>query len=174
MTLLGRLFGNPDAQEPGSRALYARLVALARAPHWYVEGGVPDTIDGRFDMVALVLCVVLLRFERAGEAGRLPAVQLAERFVDDMDPQLRQMGIGDLVVGKHVGRMMGALGGRLAAYRAALYDGAPLEPALVRNLWRGDVPDTAALGHVAAAVRALDDAVRATAFDRLRAGELAA
>ena len=174
MTLLGRLFGNPDPAKARVRALYEEVVELARAPHWYVAGAVPDTIDGRFDMVALVLCIVLLRLEHEGDAGRAPAVHLAELFVDDMDPQLRQMGIGDLVVGKHVGRMMGALGGRLAAYRAAFYDGAPLEPALVRNLWRGAAPDTSALVHVAAAVRRLDAAVRAAPLDHLLAGEIAA
>ena len=78
----------------------------------------PDTLDGRFDMIAAILALVLLRLEAEGEAGRGPSVLLTEIFIDDMDGTLRQIGIGDYVVGKHVGRMMGALGGRLAAFRA--------------------------------------------------------
>ena len=79
----------------------------------------PDTIDGRFDMIAAILALVLLRLEAEGEAGRDPSVLLTEIFIDDMDGTLRQIGIGDYVVGKHVGRMMSALGGRLAAFRDA-------------------------------------------------------
>lgn len=159
-----------DEQAAEAQALYAAIVARARAPHWYVEGEVPDTIDGRFDAIAAVLSMVMLRLETE-PAGAAPAVHLAERFVDDMDPQLRQIGIGDLIVGKQVGRMMAALGGRLGAYRDGLADGT-LEDALVRNLYRGEAPAPAALAHVAAELRALHAAAAATPVERLVAGEL--
>ena len=97
--------------------LYAAIIAEARLPHWYVEGGVADSIDGRFDMVNAVLALVLIRLEALGDEARVPSTLLAETFVNDMDGQLRELGIGDVVVGKHIGRMMGALGGRLGAYR---------------------------------------------------------
>src|SRR3546814_2060072 len=63
-----------------------------------------------------------------------------------MDGQLREIGIGDIIVGKHIGRMMSMLGGRLGAYRAGLAEG-DLAPALVRNLYRGTAPAPAALAH---------------------------
>ena len=85
---------------------------------------VPDTVDGRFDMIAAVLCTVLLRLEREPE-GLATTAPLTERFVDDMDGQLRQIGIGDIVVGKHIGKMMSMLGGRLGAYRDGLARGRP-------------------------------------------------
>ena len=109
-----RLFGRGerDALAP----LYKAVVAEARRPDWYRQGRVPDTLDGRFDMVAAVLSLVLLRLEEEGDAGRAPSAHLTELFVEDMDGQLRERGIGDIVVGKHVGRMMGALGGRLGAF----------------------------------------------------------
>src|SRR3546814_14845384 len=66
------------------------------------------------------------------------SVWLTELFVDDMDGQLRQIGIGDMIVGKHIGRMMSALGGRLSAYRSGLGAGESLEDALVRNLYRSE------------------------------------
>lgn len=155
--------------------LYDAVVARARAPHWYMEGQVPDTVDGRFDAVAAVLAAVMLRMETE-PAGAEPAARLAERFVEDMDAQLRQIGIGDITVGKHVGRMMAALGGRLGAYREGLAPGAPprvLEDALVRNLYRGDAPDPAALAHAAGELRRLRAGLDALPLPRILAGELA-
>lgn len=123
--------------------LYNAVVGEARRPDWYLAGGVPDTLDGRFDMVAAVLSLVLLRLEDAGEAGRAPSAYLTEIFVNDMDGQLRERGIGDVVVGKHIGRMMGALGGRLGALRDA-FAGGGLDSAIDRNIYRGAAPDNAA------------------------------
>lgn len=142
----------PDPREV-RRPLWQAVVAAARAPHWYREGGVPDTLDGRFDMVCLVLSLVLHRID--DDPGQAAAgVQLTELFVADMDGQIRQIGFGDMVVGKQIGRMVGALGGRLGAYRAA--DGSvELRKALVRNLWRGQAPGEAGLAHVLAEVAAL-------------------
>ncbi len=112
----------------------------ARAEHWYLDGAVPDTVDGRFDMIAAVLSVVLIRLEAEPE-GVEPAARLTERFVTDMDGQLRELGIGDIVVGKHIGKMMAMLGGRLTAYREGLAgDRAVMDAALVRNLYRGAAP----------------------------------
>jgi cytochrome b pre-mRNA-processing protein 3 len=159
MFSLRKLFrSEPDPRE-ARRPLWQAVIAAARAPHWYAEGGVPDTLDGRFDMVSLVMALVLHRIDDDPEQA-LAAVQLTELFVSDMDGQMRQIGFGDMVVGKQVGRMMGALGGRLGAYRAP--DGSDeLKAALVRNLWRGKVPDAAGLGHVMAEVAALRAALAA-------------
>ena len=142
----------PDPRE-ARRPLWNAVVASARAPHWYLAGQVPDTLDGRFDMVSLVLTLVLHRIDDDPDQA-LAGVELTELFVADMDGQMRQIGFGDMVVGKQVGRMVGALGGRLGAYRAP--DGsAALEEALVRNLWRGKAPLAEGLAHVMAAVAAL-------------------
>ena len=141
MGVWDRLFGRKgrDALAP----LYNAVVAEARRPDWYLAGQVPDTIDGRFDMVAAVLSLILLRLEDEGEAGRAPSAFLAEIFIDDMDGQLRERGIGDIIVGKHIGRMMGALGGRLGALREA-FAGGDLDGAIDRNIYRGAGPGDAA------------------------------
>ena len=168
MTLLQRLFGRPDRGT--APALYESVVACARQPHWYVEGAVPDSVDGRFDMIAAVLAFVLLRLE--GEPmGAGPSAALAECFVDDMDGQLREIGIGDIVVGKHIGRMMAMLGGRLGAYREGLAQ-SDLKPALVRNLYRGNAPADQALAHVEARLLALRDSLAAMPAEALIAGVL--
>ncbi|MEO5938854.1 MAG: ubiquinol-cytochrome C chaperone family protein [Sphingomonas sp.] len=163
-------FDRFKAKRGESAALYAAVVARARAPHWYIEGAVRDTIDGRFDMIAAVLAIVMLRLE-GDPAGVPAATHLAEAFVDDVDPQLREIGIGDLLVGKHVGRMMGMLGGRLGAYRDGLAAG-DLRPALARNLYRGEAPADAALGHVERELLALREGVAGIGINRLIAGEL--
>lgn len=158
---------------PGD-ALYRRIVELARVPEHYLAGAVPDTLDGRFDMVALVLSLVMMRLEAAGEM-QLTA-DLTERFITDMDGSLRQIGISDQVVGKHIGNMVSALGGRLGAYRAALAVDAPadaLSEALARNLYRGAPVADSALAWQAASVRALDARIAQVALDSLKAGEIA-
>lgn len=132
---LRRLLGR-DPARAALAPLYRAVVATARRPIWYRSGGVPDTIDGRFDMVAAILTLVLLRLEREGDPGREPAARLTELFIEDMDGQLRQQGIGDIVVGKHMGRLMGALGGRLGAFREGLAPGGDLDGAVARNLLR--------------------------------------
>jgi len=160
MFSLRKLFkSDPDPRE-ARRPLWNAVVAAARAPHWYAQGGVPDTLDGRFDMISLVMALVLHRIDDEPAHG-LAGVQLTELFVNDMDGQMRQIGFGDMVVGKQVGRMMSALGGRLGAYRAA--DGSDeLRGALVRNLWRGQEPAEAGLTHVMAEVAVLRAALAAT------------
>jgi cytochrome b pre-mRNA-processing protein 3 len=169
MSLLSSLLRRRDPRER-LRPLYEAVVARGRAPHWYLDGAVPDTIDGRFDMIAAILAVVLLRLER-DEAAQ-DSVWLTETFIADMDGQLRQIGIGDLVVGKQLGKMMGALGGRLGAYRAAFAREADLREALVRNLYRGAPPAPEAVDHVATRLADFARTVDATARDRLLGGWL--
>jgi len=167
MAVLERWFG--QGREAPMTQLYTAVVAEARRPEWYRAGGVPDTIDGRFDMISLVLAIVLLRMEGDGQAAALPSAQLAERFIEDMDGQLRETGFGDLGVGKQVGKAMGALGGRIGAYRDAITD-----EALIRNLWRGQAPTPAALAATRTMIEALQARVAAQSFDRLLVGELGA
>ena len=90
-----------------------------------------------------------------------------------MDAQVRQIGFGDMVVGKHVGRMMGMLGGRLGAYREGLSaDDAALDAALVRNLYRGEAPDAAALADVRDGLKALHAALADVPRAELEEGKL--
>lgn len=164
----------PQAPPPGD-ALYRAIVAVARQEGWYLHGTVPDSVDGRFDMVALVFALVMLRLERA-EEHQLSS-DLTERFIDDMDGSLRQMAIGDQVVGKHIGRMVSALGGRLGAYRDALAagaDAAALPEALSRNVYRGSEVAGSALFWQEAAVRAQHASIMAQPLSRLLNGEISA
>lgn len=155
--------------------LYAAVVAEARRPAYYVEGAVPDSLDGRFDMVVLVLSLLLLRLEDVSAGnGRHPAAQLsadlADRFLTDMEGNLRQDGVGDQVIPKHMGHMMAALGGRLGAYRGARGDAAAMAEALRRNLYRGEPVADAAVAFVAGEALRLARQLSATAYARLATG----
>ena len=150
---------------PEGSALYAAIVARARDPVWYRHGGVPDTVDGRFDMVVAILGLVLLRLE--GEGADVFSVALTERFIADMDGSLRQLGFGDPALGKQVGHMVAALGGRLGVYRDALAGANGLRDALARNLYRGAAVDAAALDWCAARLQAIADELAATPVDTL-------
>lgn len=171
MSLISRLFRPAPGRETLD-PLYRAIVATGRDPAWYREGGVPDTIDGRFDMIAALTALVLLRLERE-EAGTRPSVLLAELFIADMDSSLREIGIGDYVVGKHVGRMMGALGGRLTALREA-ESRAALAAAVERNIFRGEAPSAEALAFVSARLDAFRARLAETKLDALLGGALPA
>jgi cytochrome b pre-mRNA-processing protein 3 len=167
MSLFDRLLGR-GAREADMRPLWHRVVEVAREPQWYAKGGIADTVPGRFDCIVLVVSAVLIRLER-DPALRHPAARLTELFVSDMDGQLRQSGIGDLVVGKHIGKLMGALGGRLDVYRAALAetDDAALVEAIGRNVTLIEGADPAA---IAAEMRVLVATLDASSDADLVAG----
>lgn len=170
MSLLSRIFGKPVDDRAHVRVLWHRMVELAREPEWYAEHGVADTVPGRFDAVTLVMVLVLLRMERE-EALIEPSVRLTELFVDDMDGQLRQSGVGDLVVGKHIGKLMGVLGGRLGALREALPGGEEAMAEFVaRNVTLLEGADPFGMAkETLALARHLDT----LSGDRLLAGEIA-
>ena len=145
VSLLARLFSSqPDPRE-SLRPLWHRVVELSRDPALYRDDGVADTVAGRFDMIAAVLALVMLRLERDGLAQ--DNVWLTELFVEGMDAQLRETGVGDLVVGKHIGKLVAGLGGRLGALREALAsaDESVLAAALERNVTMADAHGTEAL-----------------------------
>ena len=146
MSFFSKIFSR-DKANAGMRPLYQAIVREGRQISWYEEGQVPDSLDGRFDMIAAIFSLVMIRLEKEPERDQHVA-WLTEIFISDMEGQLRQIGIGDMVVSKHVGRMMGALGGRVGAYRDALENGKNLQDAILRNIFRGEKPDDAALAYV--------------------------
>lgn len=171
MKLLSRIFGRTSDPREELRPLWHRVVEIAREPQWYAQGGIADSVPGRFDAITLVLALVLLRMEREEEL-KVPAVLLTELFVEDMDDQLREAGVGDPVVGKHVGRLVSSLGGRLGALRKALDqpDDAALADAVERNATFGENGDPAA---VAGDLRVLAQQLEGLPSAQLLTGEIA-
>lgn len=120
-------------------ALYGAVVAQARLPAHYGAGGVADTVDGRFDLIVLHLWLLSRRLRGEGEAGAALAQALLDTTFDDMDRNLREMGVGDLGVGRKVKVMARAWHGRSAAYERAIGedDAQALVLVLGRNLLDG-------------------------------------
>jgi cytochrome b pre-mRNA-processing protein 3 len=108
---------------------------------------VPDTLDGRFDLVALHTFLVIHRLRDAADPGPTLAQAVFDAMFSDMDHNLREIGVGDLSVGKRMRAMWEAFHGRSRVYAAAIgaADRAALEAALARNVWRGAAPDGAAV-----------------------------
>lgn len=128
------LVGRSRAERRGYE-LYGEAVRAARSPLYYAELGVPDTLDGRFDMVGLH-AYLLIRHLTLRPDGQPTAQAIFDAMFNDMDVNLREMGVGDLSVGKKVRVMWEAFHGRAQAYSEALKDGrAALALALSRNLW---------------------------------------
>jgi cytochrome b pre-mRNA-processing protein 3 len=131
-------FRKPRAPSRGTiEAIYGMIVTQAREPLFYRDLGVPDTVNGRFDLLVLHLWMVLRRFKPA-EGGASLSQALFDRFCDDMDANLREMGVGDLIVPKRMQAFGEAFYGRVAAYDQALSQGEePLAQALCKNILDG-------------------------------------
>ncbi len=124
-------------------AIYGMIVTQAREPLFYRDLGVPDTVNGRFDLLVLHLWMVLRRMRPMQDAAGLSQA-LFDRFCDDMDGNLREMGVGDVTVPKRMRAFGEAFYGRVAAYDLALEAGRePLAEALCKNVLNGERIDAA-------------------------------
>ena len=149
-----------------SKPVYEAIVAAARQPKFYTSLGVADTIEGRFDLLILHVYLVVARLKT--QAPDL-CQKLINAFCEDMDGNLREMGVGDLGVGKKVRRMAEALTGRIYAYDNAK-DQTELEAALIRNVYHGvATPHVAAL---AAWVVQSRENLSAQTLEELNTGEV--
>lgn len=170
LRLFSRLFASHG---DNAYQVYGAVVAQARSPFFYAELAVPDTLDGRFDMILLHLAVVLQRLKE-GSGGQALAQDVVDVMFADLDRNLREMGVGDLSVAKKIKPMAAAFSGRTDAYGRALAEGArdDLAAAIARNVFPDseDVPGAARR----LADYAFDTAARLARQDleKLRAGRL--
>jgi cytochrome b pre-mRNA-processing protein 3 len=164
-----------DPLQRAARRAYDRVVAQARRPGFFTDGGVPDTVDGRFELICLHAFLYLRRLKREYPQAK----PLGQRFFDamfvDFDRSLREMGVSDVSIGREIRHLAESFYGRIAAYEGALAaDDAALEAALARNLY-GTAPTTPAsrlaamAGYVRREAALLDRQDPAT----LQAGEVA-
>jgi len=173
-----RLFGfsklrRADRHERVGFELYGAAVAAARDPFFYADLGVPDTLDGRFDLISLHAFLVIHRLQDAPDPGPALAQAVFDAMFSDMDISLREMGVSDLSIGKRVRAMWEAFHGRSRSYAEALRsdDPAALEAALARNVWRGTAPADAAT-RLARLVRAQAEWLAAQSVSALAEGHV--
>jgi cytochrome b pre-mRNA-processing protein 3 len=164
------------SQNHSVSALYGAVVAQARLLAFYTDFDVPDTVEGRFDLLVLHLVLLLRRLgqhtEQESELRRSFGQDLFDAFCRDLDANLREMGVGDLAVPKRMQRFAEAFYGRQAAYGEALSSAEPqaIENALARNIFAADAGGNAVrlADYVRAAVRDLE----AQGDDALNRGEV--
>jgi len=171
---LSKFFRRNPMERPATD-LYAEIVRQSREPVFYEAAAVPDTVDGRFEMISLHAFLVMRHLKGGGEDAQKLSQSLFDEMFADMDQSLREIGIGDLSVGKHIKKMAKAFYGRVAAYEMAL-DGDGTESlveALVRNHYGTveGVPDEAAIA-LAQYVREADQRLTEDGVSMLMAGQV--
>ena len=170
--MLGFLFRGLTATPVAGAALFETLTGEARRPSWYVEGHVPDTLDGRFAVLATVIALALARLERDGQAGDRASVALTERFIEVMESEHRELGLGDPTLGKTVRKLVGMLARKTALWRAALAGEMEWLEAARQSLYKEGVA-AEALGHSGETLRHLSGKLAATPLADLEQGKLA-
>jgi cytochrome b pre-mRNA-processing protein 3 len=168
--MLSFLFPRLTLSTSRGGALFEALVGEARRPDWYVEGQVPDTIDGRFAVLATIVALATVRLERGGDVAKRASVALAERFVEAMDAEHRQLGIGDPELGRKVRKLVGALARRVELWRQSIEGGETWADAVVSSLFPGAPPPGEALNHSEAALRGFWVKLEAASDDALAEG----
>ena len=166
--MLSFLFQGLTGPTANGIALFDAISAVARQPHWYIEGEVPDTIDGRFAVLATVAALVAVRLEQLGQAGNSLSVALVERFIEVMESEHRELGLGDPSLGKTVRKLVGSLARRTDLWRSAIAGEGGWRDSANRSVYRNE-PDVAALDHVSEALKQFW-----LKLDRSDAGALAA
>jgi cytochrome b pre-mRNA-processing protein 3 len=154
--------------------LYGAIVAHTRLPIFYTALAVPDTIEGRFDLLVLHVHLVYRRLAETDREGRTLGQALFDCFLEDMDGNLREIGIGDLAVPKRMRSMGEAFYGRAAAYDAALAQPSDeeLTESLLRNVYAGERRSVLAARQLAHYVRRASAALKAQAPMLLLRGEV--
>ena len=172
MLFLKRLFNPPKFQAEG-RALFTQLGTQARLPGFYTDFGVPDTIDGRFEMLCLHAYAVFHRLKGQGNDTDALSQAVYDAMFEDLDAALRELGVADLGVGRRIKIMTEALNGRIQAYDQGLATGEEtLCDAIRRNVYGTVSVRDAQVSAMAAYLRAIRDALAATPIAELRAARI--
>ncbi|HLG87863.1 MAG TPA: ubiquinol-cytochrome C chaperone family protein [Alphaproteobacteria bacterium] len=154
--------------------LYARLVQAARQPALYRDLKVPDTIEGRYEMVALHMALLLRRLQKEGRARAKLAQALLDYMAADFDRSIRELGIGDLGVARYMKRLGEGFYGRSGAYSDALQqqDDSALSQALLRNAYAGTDPGDPILAIFCTYVRRQAECLARQDSESIAAGEV--
>lgn len=167
-----KLFRRPQNDDAAFR-LYRAVSDQARRAEFYRHAGVPDTVESRFEMVALHAFLAMHRLKQGGDEAKALGQRFFDVFFDDLDQTMREMGVGDLSVGKKVKKLASSFYGRISAYEAGLAGGSgALQEAIRRNIYGDAAVDTAQLTLIAAYVARAASALKAQPEAGLVAGEI--
>ncbi len=156
-----------------ARTLYGATILAARRPYFFTDCGVPDTPEGRFEMLALSAFLVLNRMKNLAGMAELSQIYFDVMF-DDIDSNLRELGVGDISVGKKVKKLAQSFYGRIKSYEAGLSDETDnaLRMAIDRDLLRGTAAERASIDKMVKYVRAEHDFLSRQDADSLASGRI--
>ncbi|HET9459350.1 MAG TPA: ubiquinol-cytochrome C chaperone family protein [Sphingomicrobium sp.] len=143
--MLRFLFPGLTSDSKRGQTLFDRAVAQARRPFWYAEAQVPDTIDGRFAMLATICALVIVRLESGSAKGEAASAALTERFIEAMDSEHRELGLNDPGLGRKVRKLVGALERRVDLWRQAAAGRSEWAGAVHESIYRGREAEEPAL-----------------------------
>ena len=166
--LFARLTGGPKR----GQALFGLAVHEARQTHWFLAGEVPDTVNGRFALLATVVALMTVRLEREGDAGREATVALTERLVETLDAEIREMGLGDPTLGKQVRKLVGAVAGRVERWRAVLASDAPWTDEVRRSVYLEEAASAEGVAHTESRLKTLWRRLQESSLEELAEGTL--
>jgi cytochrome b pre-mRNA-processing protein 3 len=172
--VFARILRRSGAGDQSAERLYRRVVTQARQPALYARLGVPDTVEGRLEMILLHLVLLFHRLRGEGDDGQSLAQSVFDRFVADMDRSLREMGVGDLAVPKRMKAIGRSFYGRVEAYGKPIaeQDLRTLAVALRRNLWPEGAPPADRSEEIAAYAGDAAATLRNQAFADILRGEI--
>lgn len=153
--MLRFLFGRLTDRPKRGQALFDGAVSEARSPHWFAQGEVPDTIDGRFAILATICALVSVQLESRSPDGEAASAALTERFIESMDAEHRELGLNDPGLGRRVRKLVASLERRVDEWRSAVAGERDWGETLISSVYRGRPPRDEALEHSAQALRRL-------------------
>jgi cytochrome b pre-mRNA-processing protein 3 len=164
-----RLFRQRPATAAG-HILYAAAAAQARTPDFYAAMAAPDTMEGRFELYSLHVILLVLRLKGAGGEAREVTQGLFDAYLESLDIALRELGVGDLSMGKKMKKLGRAFYGRVRSYEASSADPAALEDLIGRTIYE-TMPD-ADPKPLARYVERVQSALALQPLERLISGEV--
>lgn len=166
-SMLRFLFGRLTSEPRRGQALFDSAVAEARRPHWYCDGEVADSIDGRFAMLATVCAMLIVRLEAGSASGEAASAAVTERFIEAMDAEHRELGLNDPGLGRRVRKLVGSLERRVDEWRDAIHGEIDWSETVVSSVYRGESPKDEALAHCERSLRELWERLCDSAEERL-------
>ncbi len=171
---LKALLGLDKPYEETALLLYGAIVAQARQPFFYSDLKVPDTVEGRYDMIIMHAFLLFHRLKIENDKARELGQVVFDTMFKDIDQSLREMGVGDMGIGPRIKKMASSFYGRVAAYDKALeVDGNDeLEQAIARNVFNKTEADELALRHLGTYMRGNIEHLKLLSMDDIHSGDL--
>ncbi len=171
---LKALLGFKKPHEEAAFSLYGSIVAQARQPYFYRDFNVLDTVEGRYDMIIIHAFLLFHRLKNEDENAKQLSQMVFDTMFKDLDQSLREMGVGDMGIGRRIKKMASSFYGRVSAYDKALEaeDNSDLEQVIARNVFNKTNPDALVLKHLGSYMRTNVENLKLSSVDDILTGKI--